>query len=78
MVVKLLVLYQQVSGTIFGSFDFDDALVGDPFRYQLNDFSTTEAAKCALGLMLRGETETDMMTVSALARNPESSNSPPP
>jgi hypothetical protein len=58
--------------------DFHEVVAGDPFRYQVNGFSTAESAQVALASLLRGETETDRMFMSALASEPGSSNSPPP
>ena len=80
MTAWLLVLCQQVGKADLFSFDrnFDEVIAGDPFRYQLNDFSTTESAKIALGSMIRVDTENDMMSIPVLASEPGSSNSPPP
>ena len=78
--MKVPALYQQVGGIILVSFDrvFYDAVAGDPFRYQLNEHSTSESVKISLGVVLRREFDNDLMPSSVWAPDPASSNSPPP
>ncbi len=49
---------------------------GDPFRYQLKEFSTTEFVKQALESLLRGEMDNDRMSFPASASQPVTSRGP--